>query len=297
MKICSFCNRSNPNEADKCVSCGGNTFKYKCDNCGTEFTEGLHCPHCGVKVGQQIKVCPKCHTNYYTNACPNCGFTAVGNSNASVNYRPQSYTAPQKQKTLLWVLGWIFIFPLPLTLILLKKPDMNKKVKYGIIIGVWAAYLIIALIYSANSKENKKFEGESTNNSTVISTEATTAPASEKETLEEITEKPTEKPTKAVSGDPTESTTSIYFTDYTDSVEAGSIAFVTIQGKPNTEYSIRVWYDTTASTAEGLKNKISDDYGYVTWEWKVGANTTPGEHNIEVSGGGDSAETVFNVYN
>lgn len=44
---------------------------------------------------------------------------------------PQSQQAPQeppkRRKTWLWVLGWICIFPVPLTIIMLNKKDMSKK--------------------------------------------------------------------------------------------------------------------------------------------------------------------------
>ena len=164
MKLCSFCGTENAADAVKCSSCGGNEFKYKCDNCGTVFTEGVHCPHCGVKAGQEARTCPVCHTEYYSNACPNCGYIPSAKKAAddqtvhtAVGVRPPvNYVSPQtvqvnvqpqkpKRKTWLWVLGWIFIFPLPLTLILVKKEDMNKALKYALIIGAWVLYAIIAV--------------------------------------------------------------------------------------------------------------------------------------------------------
>lgn len=65
-----------------------------------------------------------------------------------------------KRKTWLWVLGWIFIFPLPLTLILIKKPNMpniNKTLKYVIIIFAWLAYIgMMGISAVSDSKESKK---------------------------------------------------------------------------------------------------------------------------------------------
>ena len=44
---------------------------------------------------------------------------------------PQPQQAPQeppkRRKTWLWVLGWICIFPVPLTIIMLNKEDMSKR--------------------------------------------------------------------------------------------------------------------------------------------------------------------------
>lgn len=43
----------------------------------------------GVKVGQKPQTCPKCGNEYYTNACPNCGY------NGSVQNAHQTTTAFQ----------------------------------------------------------------------------------------------------------------------------------------------------------------------------------------------------------
>lgn len=37
------------------------------------------------------------------------------------NTASQEIVAPKKRKTWLWVLGWICIFPLPLTILMLRK--------------------------------------------------------------------------------------------------------------------------------------------------------------------------------
>ena len=51
MKICSFCNTENEDNAVQCVSCGANSFKYKCDNCGWQPADPTKaprfCPECG----------------------------------------------------------------------------------------------------------------------------------------------------------------------------------------------------------------------------------------------------------
>ena len=291
MKICSFCNTENEDNAIKCVSCGANSFKYKCSNCGTVFVEGVHCPHCGVKIGQKARVCPKCNTKYYSTACPTCGYVPNNSDSAATapDYNSVQNVQP-KRKTWLWVLGWIFIFPLPLTLILLKKQNMNKGLKYGIIIAAWFVYAIMAIVgMTSKNNEPKPVKQIATRETTAV-TEAATIPSTEKAT-EAPTEPPKEKPTKA----PTEPPTPIDFTNYTNYVDAGSIASVTIQGAPNTEYSIHVYYDSSESKADGLEAKTSDANGLITWEWKVGTNTAKGEHSIAVRGGGTSETVKFTV--
>lgn len=54
------------------------------------------------------------------------------------------------KKTWLWVLGWICIFPLPLTILLLRKKDMKPAIKYGIIAIAWLLFFVIGM--SGNSE-------------------------------------------------------------------------------------------------------------------------------------------------
>ncbi len=61
------------------------------------------------------------------------------NTSNSEQYRKPS----KKRKTWLWVLGWICIFPLPLTILLLRKKDIKPILKYGIIATTWIIYLLI----------------------------------------------------------------------------------------------------------------------------------------------------------
>lgn len=51
-------------------------------------------------------------------------------------------------------MGWLFIFPLPLTLIFLKK-DIKPAIKYGIIAIAWIVYLIIGFVggYTEDAEE------------------------------------------------------------------------------------------------------------------------------------------------
>lgn len=59
---------------------------------------------------------------------------------------------PKKRNTLLWVLGWLSIFPLPLTILLLRKREMTPGKKYGFIVAAWSVYLIMAAVANKNDK-------------------------------------------------------------------------------------------------------------------------------------------------
>ena len=156
MKICKYCGSQNDDRAQKCESCGSTDFKHVCVNCGNEFDEGLFCPRCGIKVGQKPKVCNKCGNTYYSNACPNCGsMNQPTTPNQQVRYVQVQNQKP-KRKTWLWVLGWIFIFPVPLTILLVRNKTMKIGLKIGLIAAAWIVYLLIGTSGSDSSTETKQ---------------------------------------------------------------------------------------------------------------------------------------------
>jgi len=90
-----------------------------------------------------------------------------------------------------------------------------------------------------------------------------------------------------------EANSSISIVSKTDNVIAGSEAHITVKGKPNTQYSISVYYDSGESTADGLEEKYSDDDGYVSWKWMTSPSTNDGEHKIVISDGQGKLTTYF----
>ena len=181
----------------------------KCPSCGAEIASGKFCEFCGSQISSDMlreqeimnkQGCPKCgSTNtqirrenqgevrgknsktvlHQTVAvCKDCGYT----------WYPNGIQKPRK--TWLWVLGWIFIFPLPLTLILLKKKNLHPAIKYGVIAVAWILYLIIA--FSGKNSDNK---------TTVAPTESTT------ETIIGATAELTTEPTTATKTEPTTEST------------------------------------------------------------------------------------------
>ena len=168
MKVCKYCGAVNADNAVECSACGGREFKYKCENCGTEFDDGLYCPKCGVKAGTRAKVCPNCGEKYFSNACPNCGYTSNRGNTKTVNVQPQrvdkestepAYTAQNNtpapnRKTWLWVIGWIFCFPIPLTVLIVKNKKMSNVVKGVLIALLWLAIIVIGNAEDSQSAEN-----------------------------------------------------------------------------------------------------------------------------------------------
>lgn len=184
MKVCKYCGAENENRANTCSSCGGNEFKWKCDNCKTVFEEGNYCPKCGVKAGTEAKKCPNCGAEYYSKACPDCGYTSEthqNSKNATVVYvdtttqiDTDAATQPvRKRKTWLWVLGWIFIFPVPLTVLMVRNQKLSLWLRIVIVAVAWLFYLGIG--YSSNYGVQTK------RGSTAVSSQTTVAKALETE--------------------------------------------------------------------------------------------------------------------
>lgn len=75
---------------------------------------------------------------------------------------------PKKRKTWLWVLGWLCIFPVPLTIIMLRKKSMDARVRYGIIAAGWLVYLAIGLLGGCGKKAENKTADTSTKEMTEV---------------------------------------------------------------------------------------------------------------------------------
>lgn len=148
-------------------------YIMKCKYCGGEIdNNSKNCPFCGSSISFEEKKeleqlnkqgCPRCsstnisfrreqvgvaknkkgsRTLYQTKGiCNDCGCTWTTD-------------APKKSKTWLWVLGWIFIFPLPLTILLLRKKGMKPALKYGIIAGAWVIFLLFVIINNISNSNN-----------------------------------------------------------------------------------------------------------------------------------------------
>ncbi len=150
----------------------------KCTACGAEITNGSRfCEFCGSQISAEMqkeqeqlikKGCPKCGSSNITfdrekqgelkgkngttvvrrtiGMCKDCGHTWDSQEGA-----PQK----QKKRTWLWVLGWIFIFPVPLTILMLRPSNkLNSKARYGIIAAAWIIYLIWMIAGNASNNEN-----------------------------------------------------------------------------------------------------------------------------------------------
>lgn len=124
-----------------------------CEFCGTQITSDMRreqeqinkqgCPKCGssniqFKRENQGEVQGKKSKQVIHRTvgfCKDCGYT----------WYADAATQPKKRKTWLWVLGWICVFPVPLTILMFRNKSMKPVLKYGIIAAGWIVYLLIAL--------------------------------------------------------------------------------------------------------------------------------------------------------
>ena len=59
-------------------------------------------------------------------------------------YAPQT-ASPRKRRTWLWVIGWILIFPLPLTILMIRNKKLNIWVRIAIVAAAWIFYIGVGM--------------------------------------------------------------------------------------------------------------------------------------------------------
>lgn len=144
----------------------------KCPNCGSDLkfdivAKECTCEYCGAKLlidGETVHV-------KYDNA-EEAGYQfekgrqrAQKEATYTERINPD-HSMPQKQskkksRIWLWILGWICIFPLPLTILMLRKKNMKLAIKYGIIAVAWIIYILIGFS-GANQNQTKSTSKNST---------------------------------------------------------------------------------------------------------------------------------------
>lgn len=109
------------------------------------------CRNCNKKIEDDALVCPYCgcvvKKEHGRRADQPVARNIVNNGRES----------GPKRKTWLWVIGWIFAFPIPLTILMLRNQKLNKIGKIAIIALAWVIYLIIA--FSGGSKGGSEASG------------------------------------------------------------------------------------------------------------------------------------------
>lgn len=142
----------------------------KCKQCGAEIGNGSKCEFCGSSISIEMKKekeeinkqgCIKCHSsnitfsrekyedvdmekrlvhNYRTvGLCKDCGFS--WNVEAEIEKRKKS-----KGKTILWILAWLFMFPIPIMIILKKAKLMPDSMRWILVCVAWFLYYCLLVM-------------------------------------------------------------------------------------------------------------------------------------------------------
>ena len=142
-----------------------NLVSLKCPNCGATLNlqvyqnlKQAYCAHCGARL--LIDDGTRKVVHEYVNA-ERAGYEfEKGRQCAQAEAAPQQvqyvpvYQEPvryRKRHTFWWVVGWILIFPLPLTILILRK-NIHWIAKILIVIAAWALYFGIFYFNGQASK-------------------------------------------------------------------------------------------------------------------------------------------------
>ena len=140
-----------------------NQFVFmKCTGCGAELQ---------ADPAQECTVCQFCGQPFVTQKGIQNFNAAHGFAQGSPEPQAAQYAAPPAKKApaWLWVLGWLLVFPVPLTILMLRSKKIPQKVRYGIIAGGWLVYLLIVIVPRLGGDKKPSVQPEP---SAVVTTEA-----------------------------------------------------------------------------------------------------------------------------
>lgn len=278
----------NPNDPN---STGTTLVPAKCTSCGGELTvdptqEAAVCQYCGTPfiVSKAVQNYNIQHNTYQTNIVNDQRKGAVESILSYTSERQDKKQqrldeerrraeeerlrneekSKKRNKTILWVLGWIFIFPVPLTILMLRNKEINKKVKYGIIAAAWIVYLIIFFPKSGSNRTSQPTTSPEENSSIVTTfSEDNAVPTTEKPTTTAQTTKATETATVAETEAPTETT--VTEVDGRKAVENGDYSLVTPEFKETMDayeafYDEYIAFMNKYTSGEGDMMSMMNDY-------------------------------------
>lgn len=124
------------------------------------------CRHCNSKIDDDALVCPYC------GCVVKKGEKEKEVSNESPVTENNTLAPKKKRKTWLWVLGWLCIFPVPLTILMLRNQKMKKNTRYAVIAIAWIVYFIIGMAGGSTDSSTTKQNGTSEEIGAVESVEA-----------------------------------------------------------------------------------------------------------------------------
>lgn len=131
-------NRCHDDNIAICPNCGHSRIMFRREEIETTTKSRLRNNYYAFGKGKQRGKAVSQTTYRTVGVCQDCGYTWEADETDETAYGGN-------KRTWLWVLGWIFMFPLPITILLMRKKEMNAILKYGIIIAAWIVYFTLGL--------------------------------------------------------------------------------------------------------------------------------------------------------
>lgn len=159
-------------------------------------------------------------------------------------------TGNSKGKKWVWVVGWILIFPLPLT-ILICRSQIDKKVKTGVIIAGWVAYGIILAKAPKDAAQNNDKVVNNTASIQEDNTSTTKSTGTNKKT--DLTPTPSPTPTPVIEVE------SIEIVDEFEELGLGDTSTVHVKIEPENATDKGIQWESTDDNIISINDK-----GFIT---------------------------------
>ena len=141
--------------------------RMSCPNCGgtlevSDASKQVKCPFCNsvIAVDDEVR-----HVQFDNTEKAGYDFEqgrmraqqeAVSARIAEEQTRVQAQQDAERKKKNLkwWILGWIFVFPIPLTVLIVRSKKIKPLWKTIMIIAIWGAFLLLGLLPGKNDRQN-----------------------------------------------------------------------------------------------------------------------------------------------
>lgn len=177
----------------------------------------------------------------------------------------QEVVAPKKRKTWLWVLGWICIFPLPLTILMLRKKDMKQGIKWGIIAVAWIAYFAIA---ASDDTETTKEES-------IVETQ-TVVESMENSSFETI------QASESAQTESVEETETVADTENAETVKSGSEIIEAVVAEFNSSSDSELTYVEDFTPSDRSGNHYQTEFRLAAYKDAIGKSYLLGETQVDI---------------
>ncbi len=159
-----------------------------------------------------------------------------------------------------------------------------RQKKWMIIGAIIIVIVIVASAAGAGGTGNESRGSADTReaHSTTAPPQVTSTSAAPTTTTPQVTST-SAAPTTAPARSTTTDGLAVSITEFTSPVSPNSQVTLRAKTQPGADCRIAVFYSSGPSEADGLESKKANSNGSVSWTWKVGPKTSPGEYRVVVT--------------